>query len=104
MASGYTIKNDRTREVEVTDGMNSEQIERVFGALGRIESKLDAHVSTVENHVHRDEEIHKLLFSRVENLQLAHARQKGFIAALTAVGTAIGGGIGYLVQRWLGHT
>lgn len=87
----------------MSDGMSSEQIERVFGALGRIESKLDTHVDLAATHAAHDETIHKLLFSRVETLQLSHARQKGFITALVAVGSAIAGGIGWALEHWLGR-
>jgi hypothetical protein len=87
----------------VSEGMTSEQIERVFGALSRIETKLDTHVDSMEAHVAHDQTIHTALFSRVETLQLAHARQKGFITAIAGVASAAAAGIGYLIERWLGH-
>lgn len=83
--------------------MNVDQIERVFGALGRIESKLDSHVDTVEKHVAHDETIQKLLFERIETLQLSHARQKGFVTALVAAGSAIAGAIGWALEYFLGR-
>jgi hypothetical protein len=87
----------------MSEGMSSEQIERVFSALGRIESKLDTHVELAATHAEHDETVHKLLFSRVETLQLSHARQKGFITAVAGIASAGAAGIGYLIERWLGH-
>lgn len=85
-------------------GMNPDQIERVFGALGRIEQKLDGHIDSVEKHVQHDQDVHKLLFDRVETLQFAHAKQKGFFSAIAAVGSVVGAGIGYVIEKyWVGH-
>lgn len=83
--------------------MTPEQIAEVFSSLGRIEQKIDSHIDTVEKHAEHDDAVHKLLFSRVETLQLAHARQRGFITAIAAVGSAVAGGVGYLLERIWGH-
>ena len=85
------------------DGMNSEQIERVFGALGRIEQKIDSAATAVITHAAHDETVQRALFERIEKLQLSHARQKGFFSALAAAGSAIGAGLGYVIQRWMSH-
>jgi hypothetical protein len=88
----------------MSDGMNPEQIERVFGALARIEQKIDSHVDTVAAHVAHDETVQKALFERVETLQFAQAKQKGALTVLGAVGSALGAGAGYLIERWTsGH-
>lgn len=89
----------------MSDGMNPDQIERVFGTLARIEQKIDSHKETMESHVAHDELVHGLLFGRVGKLELAHAGQKGFFSALAAGGSAIGAGIGFLIEKyWIGHS
>jgi hypothetical protein len=88
----------------MSEGMSLEQIERVFGALSRIEAKLDSHVDSMEAHVAHDQTIHTALYGRVESLQLSHAKQKGFFTALAAGGSAIGAAIGFVIEKyWIGH-
>lgn len=88
----------------MSDGMNPEQIERVFGALARIEQKIDGHVGTVTAHIDHDEKVQKALFERIETLQLASAKQKGALTVLGALGSMLGAGVGYLIERLtLGH-
>jgi hypothetical protein len=68
-------------------GMNDGQIERVFGALSRIETKVDNFGSAL---ITAQEDVLRL--------KISQARQRGFITALGAVGTAIGAGIGYVID------
>jgi len=75
-------------------GMNSDQIAQVFGALGRIEQKIDSHTQWMTKHVADD----ALMAKDIESLKLSHARQKGFMTALAGVGSVIGAGIGYLAE------
>lgn len=84
-------------------GMNPEQIERVFGALARIEQKIDGHIGTVQAHMEHDEVVQKALFERVEKLQLASARQKGYMTAMGALGGVLATAVGYVVDKMLGH-
>lgn len=74
--------------------MNPDQIAQVFGALGRIEQKIDNHTDWMEAHVKED----RLMAESIQKLQLAHARQRGFMTALAAVGGVISGLIGYAVE------
>jgi hypothetical protein len=84
--------------------MNPDQIERVFGALSRIETKIDTAASSLQQHVADDKEVAKALFGRIETLQLSHARQKGALTVLGTVGSMLGAGVGYLIERWtVGH-
>ena len=85
------------------DGMNAEQIERVFGSLARIEQKIDGHSVTLSAHADHDQLVQKELFVRIEALQLSHAKQKGFFTALAAGVSALSAGAGYLIQKWLSH-
>lgn len=83
-------------------GMNPDQIERVFGALGRIEAKIDSAAAAVVTHAAHDETVQRALFERIELLQLAHAKQKGAITVIAAVGSAVAGAVGYIAERFLG--
>ena len=84
------------------EGMNPEQIERVFGALARIEQKIDGHAETMESHARHDETVHAAIFARVETLQLSHARQKGFITAVASLAGLLSAGVVYTIQKILG--
>ena len=79
--------------------MNPEQIERVFGALSRIEQKIDGHVGTVAAHIAHDELVQKALFERIEVLQTKAATQKGYVTALGAVGGGIIAALGYIIDK-----
>lgn len=88
----------------MNEGMSSDQIERVFGSLARIEQKIDSAAGTLAQHALDDKAIQKALFDRVEVLQLGQAKQKGFLSALAAVGSVLGAGVGYIIERiTLGH-
>jgi hypothetical protein len=67
-------------------GMNADQIERVFGALSRIETKVESTMDWMKQHVADD----KLMANDIQTLKERAARQKGFIAAIGVMGSAIG--------------
>lgn len=75
-------------------GMNDNQIMQVFGALGRIEQKIDGHTEWMKKHVADD----AVMAADIQKIQLSNARQKGVLAALTTVGTVLGAGVGYAVD------
>jgi hypothetical protein len=75
-------------------GMSGSEIAQVFGALGRIEQKIDGHTEWMTKHVAEN----RLLEEDVRKLQLGAARQRGVLAALTTVGTLLGAGVGYAVD------
>lgn len=82
--------------------MNPDQIAQVFGALGRIEQKIDGHTDWMRKHVADD----AIMAQDIKSLQLSQARQRGFMTAISAVGTVIGAGVGYaidLLARGHGH-
>jgi hypothetical protein len=61
--------------------------------LGRVETKVDGSLKWLEKHA-----------TDIKELQLAQARQKGALKVLGIVGSTIGAGVGYLVERiTLGH-
>ena len=83
-------------------GMTGDQIERVFGALSRIETKLDGHVEALAAHTDHDEKVAKAVFERIEVLQVSMAKQKGFVAAMGAVGGGVIAALGYIADKVLG--
>jgi hypothetical protein len=74
-------------------------------SLGRIENKIDNNAAALSTHTAHDETVQKALFERIEALQLGSAKQKGFVTAIVSVGSALGAGAGYLLERsgWFGH-
>lgn len=85
----------------MNEGMSADQIEKVFGALARIEQKIDGHVGTVKAHMDHDEKIQKALFERIETLQLTQARQKGAAKVWSMVSSGIGAAVG-AITAYLG--
>lgn len=84
--------------------MSDEVLLEMARTLGRIEQKIDGNATTLSKHMDDDKEIARALFGRIETLQASSNRQKGFMSALATVGTALGAGVGYLVERWTnGH-
>ena len=78
--------------------MTSDQIEKVFGTLSRIETKLDAHTQEFASHVAMDMEAYKAIGA----LKVDAAKQKGFVAAMGAVGGGVIAALGYLADKMLG--
>lgn len=74
--------------------MNPDQIERVFGALSRIETTVNNFGTAFNQHLQDD----KLVVASVTKLQLAQARQRGFMTALSLAAAFISGLIGYVVE------
>lgn len=88
----------------MSDGMNSEQIERVFGSLARIEQKIDGAAASLTAHAAHDEVVQKALFERVEKLQSGVERQRGFMTAIGAVSGGVVAALGYIADKlFLGH-
>lgn len=80
--------------------MTPDQIEKVFGSLARIEEKVDSTKLWMAKHVEDD----KKMAADISLINLRLARQRGFFAAFTSVGSVVGGGIAILVERLLnGH-
>jgi GTPase len=91
-------------ERKMSEGMNADQIERVFSALARIEQKIDGHVDIVKTHMAHDEVVQKAIFERVEVLQAKAATQKGYLTAIGAVSGGVVAALGYMVDRlFFGH-
>jgi hypothetical protein len=84
--------------------MDNEQVERIFGSLGRIEAKVDGLSANLTTHTEDDKRIAKALFDRIEPLQASANKQKGALTVLGMAGSMLGAGVGYLVERFLrGH-
>lgn len=65
--------------------------------LGRIEQKVDGNLQWMTKHVADDAKVADAVIA----LQVSHAKQRGFMSALGVVGSVLGAGIGYLVERWV---
>lgn len=82
----------------------SDQVYEMLGtmreSLGRIEQKADTTLAWMEKHSETQEKDLEAITTDITNLKLAQARQKGFRSAMGAVGTLVGAGFGYLVERW----
>lgn len=83
--------------------MSDEILFEMQRSLGRIEQKIDSAAAALADHAADDKTVQKALFERIEGLQMSHARQKGFITALTSLGSVIGAVGGYVAERVLGH-
>jgi hypothetical protein len=68
------------------NGMNPDQIERVFGSLARIEQKIDTHTAWMTAHVAED----KIMAEDIQKLRMVGARQKGYLAAIGTAGGVLG--------------
>ncbi len=75
-------------------GMNDDQIERVFGALARIEEKQDSVAQYIQTHAVEHKEINE----EISKIKLAAARQRGWIAGVTGVGSLLGAAAGYAID------
>lgn len=80
--------------------MTPEQIAQVFASLGRIEQKVDGQTTWMTKHVADDKE----MALSIQKIELKMARQRGFITAVTSIGSVIGAGFSYLVHRWMTGT
>ena len=90
--------------------MSDEILFEIQRSLGRIEEKIDNHAKTLEKHIEDDDKLVVRLYGDgvgvgdITKLQLNAAKQKGFFTALAGTGSALGAGIGYLIERLtLGH-
>lgn len=80
--------------------MSDEILYQIQNSLGRIEQKIDSHIDNFRKHEEED----RAARAELDKLRLGSARQKGFITALTTVGSVLGAGIGYLIERvTIGH-
>ena len=77
--------------------VSPEQVAQVFAALGRIEQKVEDTKSSLVQHAQDD----KAMAVDIRTIQLRLAKQRGFMTALTSVGSVVGAGVGYLVERWI---
>jgi hypothetical protein len=64
------------------------------GDLGRVEGKVDGHSAAL---IAQKSE-HDNLRDGVQRLQLAQARSRGFVAAISTVGAVVGAGLGAAVD------
>lgn len=80
------------------DDRISAQLTDIARVLGRVEGKLDATASTLSQHVEED----KALTQDVRVLQLARARQAGFLTAVGSISAIVGSAIVWCIERMIG--
>jgi hypothetical protein len=64
------------------------------GDLGRLEGKVDGHGDKLL----AQKEEHDALQADVQKIQMSHARQRGFVAAISTIGAVIGASLGAAVD------
>lgn len=79
-------------------GMRDDQIERVFGALSRIEANGANTAAWMAEHAKADKEMFAKIDEKITDLRLSHSRQKGFLTAISAVGSVVAGITGYVIE------
>ena len=79
-------------------GMSDDQIERVFGTLGRIEQKIDSQDDRLSERIaaltKKDDEQQVA----INRMQIEHSRMKGVMSAFSVIGTIVGAALGYLAD------
>jgi hypothetical protein len=68
------------------------------GDIGRLEGKVDSQKETLVAHIKDDETHQAEMYGSIRKLEMAGARQKGFVAAISTVGAVLGAGIGAVVD------
>jgi hypothetical protein len=79
-------------------GMSSDQIEKVFSALSRIEANGANTAAWMAEHAKSDKEMFEKLGDKITDLRLSHSRQKGFLTAIAGVGSVVAGIVGYVIE------
>jgi Protein of unknown function (DUF1515) len=80
--------------------VSDEILIKMSESLGRIEQKVDGTLMWMTKHVADD----KVMADDIKALQLVHARQSGALKVWGIVGSALGAGLGYVIERiTLGH-
>lgn len=67
----------------------------VKGDLGEMKGTLDSHVKAFDKHIEDD----RKAYGAIIEIKQSQARQKGFIAGMATVGTAVGAGLAWLAER-----
>lgn len=73
------------------------------GDLGRLEGKVDGHANTLAAHIVADDKINSTTTEALTKIQLASARQRGFVTAFSMfggiIGTALGAAADYFARK-----
>ena len=68
--------------------------------IGETKQKILSTSELLANHIGVDTVVQSALRTDMTTLQLGQAKQHGFLLALSSIGSVLGIGIGYLIQRW----
>jgi hypothetical protein len=64
------------------------------GDMGRLEGKLDGHAETLARHIEDDDRREIAKVEAIRKLELIHAKQRGFVAAISTLGAICGAVLG----------
>lgn len=85
---------------KVTNGDLMEVLLELKGDIGGLKASSAGHSAWMAKHVEDD----ALMAADIKKLQLAHARQRGFLTAVTGIASAVGAGVvTFLSKTFLGH-
>lgn len=84
--------------------------DQILTALNEINRKLGENTAVcvsiqrgLDEHVSKDDQVHTQMFTRVRDLELDQAKQRGAIKAWGAVGTTLASGIAALGSWFFSH-
>jgi hypothetical protein len=84
--------------------MSDEVLMDIQRTLGRIEQKADSTIAWMTKHSAQNETDIGKLTGDLKVLELDHARQRGALKVWGIVGSTLGAGIGYLIEKvTIGH-
>lgn len=85
--------------------------DKIYGVLldisrdiGEIKASASGTRDWLSTHVTDTKQQFDTTSKAIQTLQLAHARQRGFITAVIAVASAVGTAIGFFIQWWSHRT
>jgi len=70
----------------------------IKGDLGELKGKFDTHAGAFAAHCVADDLRESAKVEAIRRLELVNARQRGFVAAISAVGAIVGAGLGALAD------
>ena len=85
---------------QVTNGDLMSVLLDVKQDIGALKQAQAGHSAWMDKHLKDD----AIIAASVQKLQLAHARQRGFISAVAAIGSALGAGLATVASKvFFGH-
>lgn len=83
---------------EVSNGDLMNVLLQVSRDMGETKAQITSTTALLANHIGVDTVVQNQLRTDITTLQMGNAKQRGFLAAIGAVGTVLGAGIGYVID------